>query len=430
MEQQAPVWVKAATASRMNSPHALIAGAGIGGLCAALCLARKGWRVSIYEKAKFLDESGAGLQLSPNASAILQKIGLVERLGRFALCPEAITIRRARDGATLARMPLRDAERRWGAPYLVVHRADLQRALLDAAARASGIRLLTDAAVNGFELGASRVSAVIGQCGVRGQAEGDCLIGADGVHSFVRQSLGFGSARFARKTAWRALVEAARVPAAMRREETTLWLGRGAHLVHYPLRGGAVINVVAIVEENCWSGAESFWASPGDPRDLMPRFAGWDRSARELLCAAAGWRKWPLFDCPPAASWVRGRVALLGDAAHAMLPFLAQGAAQAIEDAGALGEALDQGKDIEAGLRAYQALRRARATRVQKESRRQAAIYHLSGPAAFFRDAALRALSGETLLARYDWLYAASSGQGTASPLRRAIRNSTNSSGG
>lgn len=414
----------------MNPPHALIAGAGIGGLCAALCLARGGWHVSLYEKAKFLDESGAGLQLPPNASTVLQKLGLIERLRRFALCPQAITIRRARDGATLAQMPLRDAEKRWGAPYLVIHRADLQRALLDAAARASGIRLVTDAAVNGFELGASSVSAVIGQDGVSGKAEGDCLIGADGVHSLVRQNLGLGSARFSRKMAWRALVDAAGVPAAMRREETTLWLGRGAHLVHYPLRGGAVINVVAIVEENRWSGAESFWASPGDPRDLVPRFAGWERSVRELLYGAAGWRKWPLFDCPPVASWVCGQVAILGDAAHAMLPFLAQGAAQAIEDAGALEEALEQGKDIEAGLRAYQALRRARATRVQKESRRQAAIYHLSGPAAFIRDAALRALSGEKMLARYDWLYTTGKGQGTPSPLRSAIRNSTNSSGG
>jgi salicylate hydroxylase len=391
----------------MSPLHALIAGAGIGGLCTALCLARRGWRVSLYEKAKFLDETGAGLQVSPNASAILQKLGIIERLARFALCPKAITIRRARDGAILALMPLEDAERRWGAPYLVVHRADLQRALLDAAARAPGIRLMTDAAVNGIEQGAGSVSVAIRQGAVVLKVGGDCLIGADGVHSFVRQSLGARSARFTRRTAWRALVEAARVPVAMHREETTLWLGRGAHLVHYPLRGGTVINVVAIVDEDFCCREESSWASPGDPSLLKPRFNGWDEAVRELLRAASDWRKLPLFDCRPIASWVSGRVTLVGDAAHPILPFLAQGAAQAIEDAGALGAALDQGNDIYAGLRTYQAMRQARATRVQKESRSQAAIYHFAGPAAFFRDATLRALSGPKMLARYDWLYAA-----------------------
>ncbi len=395
----------------MRPPHALIAGAGIGGLCTAICLARRGWRVGLYEKAKFLDEAGAGLQLSPNASAILQKIGIIERLTRFALCPQAITIRRARDGATLALMPLEDAERRWGAPYLAVHRADLQRVLLDTAARESGIHLVTGAAVNGIEQDANGVSVAIGQGTIVSKVEGDCVIGADGVRSFVRQFLGAESARFTRRTAWRALAEAARVPAAMRRQETTLWLGRGAHLVHYPLRGGTVINVVAIVDEDFCSGEENFWASPGDPRFLEPRFDGWDGAARELLSAASGWRKWPLFDCRPIANWVTGRVALMGDAAHPMLPFLAQGAAQTIEDADALGVALDQGKDICAGLRAYQAMRHARATRVQKESRRQAAIYHLTGPAAFLRDAALRALSGSRMLARYDWLYDSGSAQ-------------------
>jgi salicylate hydroxylase len=396
----------------MGPRHALIAGAGVGGLLAALCLARIGWRVTLFEKAKFLDETGAGLQLSPNASAILQRLGLVERLAPSALCPQAITIRRARDGATLAQMPLADAERRWGAPYLLAHRADLQRALLGAVARTSGISLVAGVAVSGIEQGASGVRVAIGQGAAALRAAGDCLIGADGVHSFVRQSLGLGSARYSGKIAWRALVEAARVPAAMRVEETTLWLGRGAHLVHYPLRGGKVINVVAIVDERCHPGADSYCASSGDPRFLESRFGSWDESARELLRAATEWRKWPLFDSRPAANWASGRVALLGDAAHAMLPFLAQGAAQAIEDAGALGAALDQGQDIEASLRAYQAMRLARATRVQKESRRQAAVYHLAGPAAFVRDVALRALSGQKMLARYDWLYGASNAMG------------------
>ncbi len=389
----------------MNPPHAVIAGAGIGGLCASLCLARGGWRVSLYEKAKVLEETGAGLQLSPNASEVLRRLGVIERLTPFALRPKAIKIRRARDGATLAVMLLDDAERRWGAPYLVVHRADLQRVLLEAIARESSIKLQTGAAVAGFASGENSVAIAIEQGVVRLKAVGDCLIGADGVRSFVRQRLGADSARFSGRTAWRAKVEAARVPDAMRREETTLWLGRKAHLVHYPLRGGAIINVVAVVDEVfCPDGAD-FWSSAADRSFLEARFSGWAEAALKLLRVAPDWRKWPLFDCKPIASWVAGRVALMGDAAHPMLPFLAQGAAQAIEDAGALGEVLTCGQYIEESLCAYQEARRPRAARVQLESRRQAKIYHLAGPAALLRDMALRALGPQKILARYDWLY-------------------------
>ncbi len=389
----------------MSLPHAVIAGAGIGGLCTSLCLARAGWRVSLYEKAKVLEETGAGLQLSPNASAILGRLGVIERLTPFALRPKAIRIRRARDGATLALMPLDDAEQRWGAPYLVVHRADLQRALLEAIARESSITLQTGAAVAGFASGENSVAVAIEQGAVRLKAAGDCLIGADGVRSFVRQRLGAECARFSGWTAWRTTVDAARAPPAMRREETILWLGRKAHLVHYPLRGGAIVNVVAIVNEDfCPDGAD-FWSSPGDRNFLGARFSGWDEAARDLLRAAPDWRKWPLFDCHPIAAWAAGRVALMGDAAHPMLPFLAQGAAQAIEDAGALGEVLPRGQNIEASLRAYQEARCPRAARVQRESRRQAKIYHLAGPAALLRDMALRALGPQKMLARYDWLY-------------------------
>ena len=391
----------------MTPPHAVIAGAGIGGLCTSLCLAREGWRVSLYEKAKVLEAAGAGLQLSPNASAILRRLGVIERLTPFALRPDAIRIRRARDGATLAVMPLDDAERRWGAPYLVVHRADLQRALLNAVARESRIKLQTGAAVAGFISGESSVAIAIAQGTVPLKAAGDCLIGADGVRSFVRQRLGGCSARFSGWTAWRATVDAARAPPEMRREETNLWLGGKAHLVHYPLRGGAIVNVVAIVDEDFYPDGTDFWSSPGEPGFLEARFSNWAEPARKLLGAAPDWRKWPLFACKPIASWVSGRVALMGDAAHPMLPFLAQGAAQAIEDAGALAECLARGQNIEASLRAYQEARHARATRVQNELRRQAKIYHLAGPAAFLRDVALRALGPQKMLARYDWLYGA-----------------------
>ena len=396
----------------MNPPHGVIAGAGIGGLTAALCLARAGWRVSLYEQAKVLEETGAGLQLSPNASAILRNLGVLERLTPFALRPEAIRIRRARDGATLMVMPLDTAEKRWGAPYLVVHRADLQRALLEAVARENAITLQTGAAVAGFAPSEGGVVVALAQGAARLNVAGDCLIGADGLRSFVRQRLHGDTLRFSGRTAWRGIVEAARLPAAMRRKETNLWLGSKAHLVHYPLRGGVIVNVVAIVDEDFHSDEKDFWSSPGEPKFLEARFARWDKTTGDLLRAVPEWKKWPLANRDPVPSFVAGRVALIGDAAHPMLPFLAQGAAQAIEDAGVLGEVLGRGQNIEAGLLAYQVKRLHRAARVQKESRRQAIIYHLGGPAAFLRDAALRALGPEKMLARYDWLYDARQANG------------------
>jgi len=392
----------------MSAPHALIAGGGVGGLCAALSLARVGFRVSVYEQAKALEEIGAGLQLSPNASAILRSFGALDRLIPSSLAPRGIRIRRARDGATVAALPLEDAEKRWGAPYLLAHRADLQRALIETVAGEDAITVHTGAALAGFASGADGVAIAFKRGAIRLEATGDCLIGADGLRSLVRQRLAADrgvSPRFSGRTAWRTLVEASRVRAEMRREETSLWLGKRAHLVHYPLRGGSVVNVVAIVEEDFRADSENFWSSPGDPTFVEARFAHWHKSARDLLAAASNWRKWPLFDSDPLTSWTAGRVALLGDAAHPMLPFLAQGAAQAIEDAAALGAALGRDRNIERALAAYQAARQARATRVQLESRRQGKIYHLGGPAALARDLAFHALGGARLLCRYDWLY-------------------------
>lgn len=389
----------------MTLPHAVIAGAGIGGLTSALSLAEAGWRISLYEKANILEETGAGLQLSPNASAILRELGVLQRLSPFALAPQTIRIRRARDGETLALLPLFEAEARWGAPYLVVHRADLQRALLEELAFHKTIRLVTGTAVTGFVSGREGVRVALAQSEAFIEKKGDCLIGADGLRSFVRQELAEEPLRFSGRTAWRTLIEAQRVSAKMQSSEVHLWLGYRAHLVHYPLRGGAVVNVVAIVEENFHPEGEEFWSCPGDPEFLRLCFAGFAAEARDLLAASREWRKWPLAvrDCAP--HFAVGRVALIGDAAHPMLPFLAQGAAQAIEDGAALGALLQPGQDIQAGLSAYAAARRPRALRVQRESRRQGRIYHLGGTAAFLRDMALKALPTEQWLARYDWLY-------------------------
>jgi salicylate hydroxylase len=389
----------------MRKRRALIAGAGIGGLCAGLCLVRAGFEVAIFEQADALEEAGAGLQISPNASVILRRLGVLERFRAAALEPQAILVRRARDGAVLAQLPLGDAERRWGAPYLLAHRADLQRALVAAVAAEPAIALRTGATVTDFS---ARSDAVTMSLVDGSEATGDFLICADGVRSKLREKL-VGAGRDVsgpRRTAWRALVPAASVAPEMLWPDSNLWLGPGAHVVHYPLRGGSVVNLVAVLDTGPKVlPLEAGWSTPGDPAFLLRRFEAWAEPLRDLIAAAPDWRIWPLVERAPLARWSVGRVALLGDAAHPMLPFLAQGAALAIEDAAALGQALSSHSDIEPGLETYQAMRQARADRVQRDSRTQGTIYHLWGPAALARDLAMRAAGGRSLLARYAWLY-------------------------
>ncbi len=402
-----------------DAPHALIAGAGIGGLTAALCLARAGFRVTLLERAKLLEEVGAGLQISPNASAILRDLGVLPHLSGAALAPEALCIRRARDGASLQLLPLKDAEKRWGAPYLLIHRADLQKALLETVAQEKSITLAMQTEIAGFAATKNGIEAVALHGPIRTIYRGDCLIGADGLRSFIRQRLGAlrpgakaaapAAAAMpdkARYVAWRSLIDAEQVAPALRRPESTLWLGDKAHLVHYPLRSGAVINVVAVVEDKVaidWTA--DIWSQAGDANEIQARFATWHAEARTLIAAAREWREWPLVDLDPLPEWTAGRVALLGDAAHPMLPFLAQGAAQAIEDAAMLGAMLSPNSPIESCLAAYAAARRPRANRVQAFSRRQGHIYHLGEPMVFFRDLVLRTTGGRQLLGHYDWLY-------------------------
>jgi salicylate hydroxylase len=390
----------------VSDAHAVVAGAGIGGLTAALCLARAGLRVTILEKAATLEPVGAGLQLSPNASAVLRNLGVLPRLDGLALRPAALHIRRARDGATLARAGLADAERRWGAPYLLAHRGDLQAALLAAVADVPAISLVCGTAVTGFAAAGSGLRIATEKGDLRGDTEADCLIGADGLHSAVRGRLVDrpDPLRSANRTAWRALIPAAAAPADARAPDTALWLGEAAHVVHYPLRGGSVVNVVVIVGDARTSGdGPDFWSQPGDAAVLARRLSGFAPGVQNLVAAAPAWRCWPLADRDPLPRWQEGPVALLGDAAHPMLPFLAQGAAQAIEDAAALGLALAT-LPVPAALARYEAMRREKATRLQIASRRQGRVYHLGGPAAFARDLAIRA-AGPRLLARYDWVY-------------------------
>lgn len=391
--------------------HAIIAGAGIGGLTAALALSRAGFRVSVLERAAVLDEVGAGLQLSANATSVLRDLGLLDRLRRLALTPDVLHVRRAGDGAELMRMPFGAlAETRWGAPHLVVHRADLQRLLLEEAARSPDISVETNIEILGFTTltGAIQVGAT--RNGEQVRTDGHLLIGADGLRSTVRERLGLGlsdRAVYSGRSAWRALLPAQDAPAFALMLASNLWLGPHAHLVHYPLRGGEMVNIVAIVEDR-WHGDDDrqFWQTEGDPDFVRGCFAHWHADAQSLIGAVKEWRRWPLFDRNTVERWALDRVVLLGDAAHPVLPFLAQGAALAIEDAAAIGQAASRhGSDIAALIRAYQDRRIRRAADVMFASRRQGSIYHMANPLALARDFVMRRLSVDAAMARMDWLY-------------------------
>ena len=385
----------------------IVAGAGVGGLSAALALAAAGRYVIVLERAPALAEFGAGLQLAANATRRLAKWGALDRLQEMATAPEAVDLRAARDGAVIATVPVGESQKRWGSVYLVAHRADLLTALADTAAASPRIEIRLGCGLEGWHADEQDVRVHIeGRPDVTGAA----LIGADGLRSRVREGLALTAPdgpRYSGRTSWRALLPAESVPAAMLAPRSGLWLGSGAHLVHYPLRNASVLNMVAVVEDE-WTdlNAPDFWASHGSAAFLTSRFQGWSEEIRGLIAAAPEWRRWPLYERKAVRTWARGRVAILGDAAHAMAPFLAQGAAQAIEDADALGLAFAAHPcDEAAALDAYQQARVSRANRVQRASRLQGLVYHLSGPAAFVRDTTMRAIGPEGMATASDWIY-------------------------
>jgi salicylate hydroxylase len=390
--------------------RAIIAGAGIAGLTAAIALSKAGFRVAIYESAGTLDELGAGLQLTPNATRVLVRLGVLDLVLPFASRPQAVVVLRGSDNTQLVRMPLDGAERRWGAAYLVIHRADLQRALLDAVLNQSGVELTLGAAVVDFTNDRDRLSIGVTHGLAPTRDEADLLIGADGLRSRVRDQLGFGArdqAEFAGRVAYRAIVDADDAHH-QRTQNIILRLGKAAHLVQYPLRGGSIINLVATIASALPMGGADCEQDEAANRSRLERaFAGWSKEARSLMSAPVEWRAWPLYHRPPLSSFSLGRVALVGDAAHPMVPFLAQGAAQAIEDAGAVGRILAQAQDIPVALSMYSRDRVARAGRVQREALKLGRIYHMSGPFALARDATMRLLGTHGLIARYDWLYGA-----------------------
>ena len=387
--------------------HLLIAGGGIGGLSAALCLAKAGFEVDVFEQASKFDEIGAGIQLSPNATRVLHHLDLAPRLESYAFLPERTEFRSWKTNRLLSANPLGDTVRAsYGFPYYHIHRGDLLAVLVDAAREVDSIALHTFARVERFVQSSDGVRVTVSGK----DRSGDVLIGADGIHSTVRRGL-FGpeTPSFTGNVAWRALVPASRLPDGLMPPVTTVWWGPGGHFVCYYVRSGSQLNCVCVLEKEGWE-VES-WTERGVWEELKGDFAGWNDTVQTLIDNADrdALFKWALFDRPPMDRWGDGAVTLLGDACHPTLPFMAQGAAMAIEDGAVLTACLSSAADAVTALQRYEALRRKRTAGVQIGSRRNARVFHMRGLKAWLRNRAA-GRAGARSMARlygYDALTAA-----------------------
>jgi salicylate hydroxylase len=380
----------------------IVVGAGIGGLTAALMLRRAGLDVEVFEQAAELREIGAGVQISPNATHLLHRLGLADALRRVAVRPLTIEIRRWDDGSLLARQPLADlCERNFGAPYYHFHRADLLEVL--AAALPNDVLHLDHRCV-GLVQQAEKVEVKFHNDAT---ADADLVVGADGIHSTVRGLiLGPESPRFSGHVAYRGLVPAERLAPLELQVNASMWWGPDHHFVHYFVgKDARYVNWVAIGRGE-WR-IES-WTARGEIADALKEFAGWHPQVGAIISAADVTNRWALYDRDSLPRWTVGRVSLLGDAAHAMLPYMAQGAVQSIEDAAVLAKCLKQVDapfEVTAAMRRYEELRKPRAARCQAGSRANGIMYHLpDGSEQQQRDSNV-ASSATAPLPQNAWLY-------------------------
>jgi salicylate hydroxylase len=395
----------------MGSRSVIVAGAGIAGLTAALAFARRGREVRVFEQAPRFESIGAGIQLSPNATRILDRLGVLDLLLPQATHPPAVLLKDAATLRLLARVPLGEiAEQRWGAPYLVVHRADLQAALLDSVAGEPAIRITAGARVTDVRFdGADTVVSV--QSGeAESQENAGLVVGADGVWSVLGALCGGErGTRFSGELAWRTTIDAASEAGAAFSALTstdcaTTFLHSGFHLVAYPVKAGTAFNLVAFTPGGSIGRS---WAGHADPALLAQAMRGTHKALRELVDKAGRWTVWPVHTVEAKRPWTRsGRLALIGDAAHAMTPFAAQGAAMAIEDADMLAAFLTASPDdMATALSKWEETRRPRVARVARRGSLNRLAWHAAGPVAFARNLFLKARSPERLAADLDWLY-------------------------
>ena len=381
----------------------LIAGAGIGGLTAALALLRRGIDVEVVEQAAELREVGAGLQLSANGSRVFYELGLADELQAISCQAEGKEIRLWSTGETWKLFDLGAASiEKFGFPYFTVYRPDLLEVLARAVRREKPGAIRLGARVEGFRQDSSGVVLKVED---HFELKGDALIGADGVHSRVRRVL-FGEDRpfFTGVMAWRGVIPMAALPARMARMIGTNWVGPGGHVIHYPLRGGKLMNFVGALERDDWK-IES-WSARGTTAELAADYAGWHEDVQAMIRAIPEPYKWALMTRPPLERWTQERVTLLGDACHSMVPFLAQGAVMAIEDGLVLARCLAT-HGIPGGLARYEAARRDRTRRVVEGSAANIERFHnrvLADPAKA-RDYVDREWAGARVAERYEWLF-------------------------
>ena len=381
----------------------LIAGGGIGGLATALGLARRGFRSIVLEKAATLGEIGAGIQLGPNAFHAFDYLGVGDTARAMAVYIDRLRLMDAMQGEEITHIDLGEGfRRRFGNPYAVVHRGDLHGVFLRACREDPLITLRTDSAVAGYAQDGSGVTARL----VNGEAvAGAALIGADGLWSIVRrQVVGDGPPRVSGHTTYRSVIPTERMPEDLRWNAATLWAGPKCHIVHYPLQGWKLFNLVVTYHNDA---AEPVAGKPVAFEEVMRGFGHIHPRAQDIIRHGSDWKLWVLCDRDPVERWVDGRVALLGDAAHPMLQYMAQGACMAMEDAVCLAQMLaDHPGRIEAALEAYRARRVLRTTRVQLMSRAMGEhVYHPAGPHALLRNAIMSAKSSAEWYETIAWLY-------------------------
>jgi len=391
----------------------VVAGAGIGGLAAALALSRVGRRVELVERAAEIREVGAGLQVGPNGFRALDRLGIADAVDAICFRPAAIVMRDSVTGEELARQVLGATfEARFGYPYRVAYRADLQAVLLRAVQRSTDVTISLGDGVSGIE---QREDQVEVQLDSGRMIRGSALVGADGIRSRTRDHLlGDGAPRVSGHVAYRAVLPVGAVPADVLSDMVQVWVGPRHHLVCYRLRGGALFNIVAIFHSR---REVEGWDTTGDAAELGRAFAGACDGVQRLLAMIAGWRMWVLCDRDPDDRWTDGRVTLLGDAAHPMLPFLAQGACMAIEDAVALADRV-AAADIPSAFAAYAAARAPRNASVQLAAREAGIAYHADGAARTARNSAMRARAEDDYEANA-WLFESDGPRPTVSTIPR-----------
>ena len=388
----------------------LIAGAGIGGLTAALTLLNKGFDVAIYERSLQLEEVGAGIQIGPNGTKVLYALGLGTALAQAAFKPQAAEMRFGNSGRVIFSLPLgKTIEHRYHSPYLNIHRADLHRILVDA---------VRQKAPNAIHLGYEvkelyQTDTHVTLYFLNGEsAQGDILVGADGVRSVIRKELfDIEDGQFTGMAAWRMTIPTHRLPKNLVPPNATVWVGAGKHVVTYYLRGGELVNLVGVVEQVDWP--YDGWTCRGNKHDILASYEGWHPTIRQIMEAGdeTEYYQWALRELPPLATWSKGRATLLGDACHAMLPFMAQGAVMAIEDAWVLAAKLAAyPQDITKALQQYEDTRKPRTTKVQATARRNGQLYHQTTPSKqllFYSPLWLVSrLTPNFFASQLDWLFA------------------------